>query len=163
MVITKLFIILKYKNITLGQIALLWNACTVKKKRERERERLFCPPTRKPPAEGHVDRPGETNSFNTWLQRHKVILMTGLLLNPQGHLGWWRPECPGSSVLEISFKVLILAKELGKLASELFGHRAWRGALPCLDEGVDAQSRKQCSSPSVCTPPLPLHFWAAES
>jgi hypothetical protein len=61
---------------------------TKKKKRERERERLFCPPTRKPPAEGHVDRPGETNSFNTWLQRHKVILMTGLLLNPQGHLGW---------------------------------------------------------------------------
>lgn len=32
--------------------------------------------------------------------------------------------CPGSSMMEISFKVLILAKELGKLASELFGYRA---------------------------------------
>lgn len=73
---------------------------------------------------GHMEQPGETNSFQ-WLVTEAQCHPggTGLLLSPQGHWSWGRPRCPGSSMLEISFKVLILAKELGKLACELFGCR----------------------------------------
>lgn len=51
------------------------------------KKETFPPPTRKPPAKGHVEWPGETNSFNTWLQRHKVILMTPVTDKSPGTLG----------------------------------------------------------------------------
>lgn len=71
-----------------------------------------------------MERPGETNSFNTWLQKHKVILMTWVAAKSPGTLGLEKAGVPWSSMLEISFKVLILAKELGKLAIKLFSRRA---------------------------------------
>lgn len=60
----------------------------------------------------------------TVFMRHDITLLTWAAAKSPGTLGLERPRCPGSSMLEISFKVLILAKELGKLASEPFSCRA---------------------------------------
>lgn len=71
------------------------------------------PPPLRPPAKGRMEQPGETNSFQ-WLVTEARCHPdgTGLLLSPQGYWGWGRPRCPGSSMLEISFKVLIWQKNL---------------------------------------------------